>query len=153
MNADAALASALHQALTLKVQALYVRMPGEAERQTLEGHFKPKGFADDDRLWPKGDSAFSGYQLLLEYFTFREKFMFVTLCGLESLSLPLGATWFELDVVLCEAWSHAPYRDQWPTAAQGPAQYIARRGLAIHPGGAAGAQPDLTHAAMLSAES
>lgn len=107
LNADAALASALHQALTLKVQALYVRMPGEAERQTLEGHFKPKGFADDDRLWPKGDSAFSGYQLLLEYFTFREKFMFVTLCGLESLSLPLGATWFELDVVLCEAWSHA----------------------------------------------
>ncbi|WP_196766233.1 type VI secretion system baseplate subunit TssF [Pseudomonas putida] len=107
LNLLAALASALHQALTLKVQALYVRMPGEAERQTLEGHFKPKGFADDDRLWPKGDSAFSGYQLLLEYFTFREKFMFVTLCGLESLSLPLGATWFELDVVLCEAWSHA----------------------------------------------
>ena len=105
LNADAALASALHQALTLKVQALYVRMPGEAERQVLEGHFKPKGFADDDRLWPKGDSAFSGYQLLLEYFSFRPKFMFVELRGLDIIGLTAASTWFEIDIVLSEAWS------------------------------------------------
>ena len=105
LNADAALASQLHQALTLQAQALYVRLPGEDQvRQALEGHFVPKGFADEDRLWPKGDSAFSGYQLLLEYFTFREKFMFVTLCGLENLELAPGTPWFELDVVLRQAW-------------------------------------------------
>lgn len=104
LNADAPLASALHQALTLNAQALYVRLPGEPERQTLDAHFAPKGFADEDRLWPKGDSAFSGYQLLLEYFSFREKFMFVTLCGLEQLSLEASTPWFELDVVLREAW-------------------------------------------------
>jgi type VI secretion system protein ImpG len=107
LNADAALASVLHQALTLNVQALHVRLPGAAQRKAFAGQFKPKGFADDDRLWPKGDSAFSGYQLLLEYFTFREKFMFVTLCGLESLALPPDAPWFELEVVLSETWSHA----------------------------------------------
>lgn len=106
LNADAALASALHQALTLKAQALYVRCAGDSDRQALEGHFAPKGFADEDRLWPKGDSAFSGYQLLLEYFTFREKFMFVTLCGLQHLNLKPGTPWFELDVVLGEAWPH-----------------------------------------------
>lgn len=106
LNGDAALASVLHQALTLNVQALHVRLPGAAQRKAFAGHFKPKGFADDDRLWPKGDSAFSGYQLLLEYFTFREKFMFVTLCGLESLALPPDAPWFELEVVLSETWSH-----------------------------------------------
>ncbi|CAK9889997.1 MULTISPECIES: type VI secretion system baseplate subunit TssF [Pseudomonas] len=106
LNADAPLASALHQALTLNTQALYVRLSGQHERQRLEGHFAPKGFADEDRLWPKGDSAFSGYQLLLEYFTFREKFMFVTLCGLEQLNLTAGTPWFELDVVLREAWPH-----------------------------------------------
>ncbi len=106
LNADAALASVLHQALTLNVQALHVRLPGAAQRKAFAGQFKPKGFADDDRLWPKGDSAFSGYQLLLEYFTFREKFMFVTLCGLESLVLPAHAPWFELEVVLSEPWSH-----------------------------------------------
>lgn len=106
LNADAPLASALHQALTLYTQALYVRLPGEQERVRLDGHFAPKGFADEDRLWPKGDSAFSGYQLLLEYFTFREKFMFVTLCGLEQLNLTAGTPWFELEVVLREAWPH-----------------------------------------------
>lgn len=104
LNADAPLASALHQALTLNAQTLYVRYPGHLERKRLEGYFAPKGFADEDRLWPKGDSAFSGYQLLLEYFTFREKFMFVTLCGLEQLDLQTGTTWFELEVVLREAW-------------------------------------------------
>uniref|UniRef100_UPI003FD6D10B type VI secretion system baseplate subunit TssF n=1 Tax=Pseudomonas sp. TaxID=306 RepID=UPI003FD6D10B len=104
LSADAPLASALHHALTLNTQALYVRLPEQHERQVLDGHFAPKGFADEDRLWPKGDSAFSGYQLLLEYFTFREKFMFVTLCGLEHLSLSADMPWFELDVVLRDAW-------------------------------------------------
>lgn len=104
LSADAPLASALHHALTLNTQALYVRLPEQHERQALDGHFAPKGFADEDRLWPKGDSAFSGYQLLLEYFTFREKFMFVTLCGLEHLSISADVPWFELDVVLREAW-------------------------------------------------
>ena len=104
LSADAPLASALHHALTLNTQALYVRLPEQHERQALDGHFAPKGFADEDRLWPKGDSAFSGYQLLLEYFTFREKFMFVTLCGLEHLSISADMPWFELDVVLRDAW-------------------------------------------------
>ncbi|MEJ8867030.1 type VI secretion system baseplate subunit TssF [Pseudomonas jessenii] len=107
LNADAPLASALHQALTLNAQALYVRLPGEASRYPLAGHFAPKGFADEDRLWPKGDSAFSGYQLLLEYFTFREKFMFVTLHGLDQVSITPGMPWFELEVVLREAWPPA----------------------------------------------
>lgn len=106
LNADAPMASALHKALTLNTQALYVRRPGQTDRQPLEGYFAPKGFADEDRLWPKGDSAFSGYQLLLEYFTFPQKFMFVTLCGLEQLTIGSGTTWFELDVVLSESWPH-----------------------------------------------
>ena len=104
LNADAPLASALHHALTRNAQAVYVRLPGESHRRRLTGHFAPKGFADDDRLWPKGDSAFSGYQLLLEYFTFREKFMFVTLCGLETFEFAQGTTRFHLEVVLSEAW-------------------------------------------------
>ncbi|CAG8863310.1 hypothetical protein PS627_00246 [Pseudomonas fluorescens] len=107
LNADAALASALHQALTMNTQAIHVRLAGQAGRVRLEGHFAPKGFSDNDRLWPKGESAFSGYQLLLEYFAFREKFMFVTLCGLERIELPTGTPWFELDVVLDAPWSHA----------------------------------------------
>ncbi|MCO7513950.1 type VI secretion system baseplate subunit TssF [Pseudomonas guariconensis] len=106
LNADGPLACALHRALTLDAQALYVRVPGQTDRLKLDGHFSPKGFGDDDRLWPKGDSAFSGYQLLLEYFTFREKFMFVTLHGLERMPIPPTLSGFELDVVLSEQWPH-----------------------------------------------
>lgn len=102
--ADAPLANALHLALTGKPDAFYLRVPGTPERQPLAAHFAAKGFGDDDRLWPKTDSAFSGYQLLLEYFTFREKFMFVSLCGLKHASLADDATWFELELVLAEPW-------------------------------------------------
>jgi type VI secretion system protein ImpG len=104
LNADAPLASALHQALTLNTQALYVHWPGQTDRQPFAGHFAPKGFADEDALWPKGESAFSGYQLLLEYFSFREKFMFVTLHGLEHLAIAPGTEWFELEVIVREPW-------------------------------------------------
>jgi type VI secretion system protein ImpG len=107
LNANVSVANALHQALTLNAQTLYVRLSGQPERQRLDGYFSPKGFADDDGLWPKGDSAFSGYQLLLEYFTFREKFMFVTLHGLEHLPLAAGTSGFDLEVVLREPWPHA----------------------------------------------
>jgi type VI secretion system protein ImpG len=107
LNAAPAVANALHNALTLGAQAMYVRQSTDAQRQPLQGHFAAKGFREEDQLWPKGDSAFSGYQLLLEYFSFREKFMFVTLCGLEQMNITPGAAWIELDVVLGEAWPHA----------------------------------------------
>nr|WP_172822648.1 type VI secretion system baseplate subunit TssF [Escherichia coli] len=84
---------------------LTLRLPGQ-DRRTRDAHFSPLGFEDNDRLWPKGESAFSGYQLLLEYFTFREKFMFVALNGLELVAWPEGITGFEIDVVLNENWPH-----------------------------------------------
>ncbi len=106
LNADTPVSSALHLALTKQKAAMYLRFPGEVDRQPLAGYFSPGGFAEEDRLWPKGDSAFSGYQLLLEYFTFREKFMFVHLNGLEQVNFPAQTSWFELDVVLDTLWDH-----------------------------------------------
>lgn len=105
LNADSPVACALHRALTLGTQQFWLRLPGQ-DRRTLDAHFSPLGFEDNDRLWPKGESAFSGYQLLLEYFTFREKFMFVALNGLEQVAWPEGITGFEIDVVLNENWPH-----------------------------------------------
>ncbi|MGY4729560.1 type VI secretion system baseplate subunit TssF [Burkholderia pyrrocinia] len=49
-------------------------------------------------------NASDRYQLLLEYFTFREKFLFVDLCGLDVAKLPEGATRFELEFVLKHAY-------------------------------------------------
>ncbi|PXI47293.1 type VI secretion system baseplate subunit TssF [Klebsiella quasipneumoniae] len=104
LGEDAVTGSALHLWLTRRQAALYLRLPGQAERVRLDGYFSPGGFSEEDRLWPKGESAFSGYQLLLEYFTFREKFMFVQLNGLENITLPAGISHFTLEVVFSEVW-------------------------------------------------
>lgn len=104
--------SSLHLWLTKRQAALYIRLPGQTERIVLDGYFSPGGFAEEDRLWPKGDSAFSGYQLLLEYFTFREKFMFVHLNGLENITLPAGTAYFDIEVVFSQVWqSDLPVTD------------------------------------------
>lgn len=105
-NADAPLACAMHEAFTLNVDHINLRLPGEEDRRPLDGYFMTRGFDEDDGLWPKGSNSFSGYQLLLEYFTFREKFMFVTLRGLESADLPSQLPWFETEIVLKRRWQH-----------------------------------------------
>ncbi|KEY57884.1 type VI secretion system baseplate subunit TssF [Serratia sp. DD3] len=106
LNADSPISSALHLALTRCVHAMYVRHAGlRGERLKFDGWCKPMGFDDHDRLWQKGDTAFSGYQLLLEYFSFRPKFMFVELHGLERIGLTPDSNGFEIDIVLSETWS------------------------------------------------
>lgn len=104
LNGDGPTSSALHLALTKRIAQLYWRTSLDTERKSFDGYFAPKGFGEDDYLWPKSTSAFSGYQLLLEYFTFREKFMFVTLHGLEKIKLAERTQWFELELVLSEQW-------------------------------------------------
>ena len=106
LNAESPVSAALHLAMTRRVHAMYARHAGTGTgRMKFDGWCKPMGFDDSDRLWPKGDSAFSGYQLLLEYFSFRPKFMFVELHGLETLGLDSAGAGVEIDIVLSEAWS------------------------------------------------
>ncbi|SDD06972.1 type VI secretion system protein ImpG [Cupriavidus sp. YR651] len=106
LHADRPLALALHAALTAKPVALQVRIPGYpadrpgAPRPMAGLHLEPVGFATEERLWPKPDNAFGGYQLLLEYFTFPEKFMFVDLVGLDMDAIPQDTEHFDVEVVL-----------------------------------------------------
>ncbi|WP_324723660.1 type VI secretion system baseplate subunit TssF [Lelliottia sp. JS-SCA-14] len=112
LGAEAPISSQLHLMLTRRQAALYMRLPGQTDRIKLEGRFTPGGFDEDDGLWPKGDTGFSGYQLLLEYFTFREKFMFVHLHGLEGITPPAGTDYFDLEVVFNQQWpSDLPVTD------------------------------------------
>jgi type VI secretion system protein ImpG len=105
LDAESPVASALHLALTRRVHAMYARHAAtHTGRIRFNGWCKPMGFEDNERLWPKGDAAFSGYQLLLEYFSFRQKFMFVELRGLELTGLTPDTTWFETDIVLDGGW-------------------------------------------------
>lgn len=113
LNADRPVALALYAALTAKPLAMQVRVPGWPEDRpgapvALPGlRLAPAGFAAEERLWPKADNAFGGYQLLLEYFTFPEKFMFVDLFGLDLQAIPASATSVEVEVVL-----ERPYPDE-----------------------------------------
>ncbi|MDR6497501.1 type VI secretion system protein ImpG [Burkholderia ambifaria] len=107
LNADLPTAFAMHLALTRQVDSIHWRVPEirDGESVPLPGvTIEPAGFSTEERLWPKADAAFSGYQLLLEYFTFREKFLFVDLCGLEITKLPEKSTRFELEIVLKEVY-------------------------------------------------
>ena len=107
LNADLPTAFAMHLALTRQVEAVAWRIPEvrDGEALPLAGvTIGPAGFSTEERLWPKAEASFSGYQMLLEYFTFREKFLFVDLCGLDVAKLPANSTRFELEVVLKRAY-------------------------------------------------
>ena len=103
LNADLPTAFAMHLALTRQVDSVAWRIPEVRDGEAVplaSVYLEPAGFTTEERLWPKAEAAFSGYQLLLEYFTFREKFLFVDLCGLDVAKLPAQATSFELEVLL-----------------------------------------------------
>lgn len=107
LNADLPVAFAMHLALTRQMDSVLWRIPEvrDGEAVPLPGvTIESAGFSPEERLWPKADAAFSGYQLLLEYFSFREKFLFVDLCGLDVAKLPAGTTRFELELVLTGAY-------------------------------------------------
>lgn len=112
LSGEVPVSNALHLAMTRHQAGLYVRLPGQTERIAIDGWFSPGGFREEDRLWPTGDSSFSGYQLLLEYFTFRDKFRFVHLHGLEDITFPPGIAYFDVEVVLSTQWnSELPVMD------------------------------------------
>ncbi|AQV93835.1 type VI secretion protein ImpG [Cupriavidus necator] len=106
LHADRPVALALYAALTAEPLAMQVRVPGApadrpgAPRPMPGLRFEPAGFASGERLWPKADNAFGGYQLLLEYFTFPEKFMFIDLLGLDMDAIPPDARYVDVETVL-----------------------------------------------------
>ncbi|MEM5310278.1 type VI secretion system baseplate subunit TssF [Paraburkholderia sp. JHI869] len=119
LNADRPVALALYAALTAKPVAMQIRVPGWPEDRPgapvdMPGlRLAPAGFAAEERLWPKADNAFGGYQLLLEYFTFPEKFMFVDLLGLDVQAIPASATSLDVEIVL-----ERPYPDDMRFSAE-----------------------------------
>jgi type VI secretion system protein ImpG len=47
---------------------------------------QPVGFGPDEGMAPYSSSSFAGHRILLEYFAFPEKFLFIDLTGLEAVS-------------------------------------------------------------------
>ena len=61
---------------------------------------QPVGFAEEEALLPFTRRSFPGYRLLLEYFTFAEKFLFVDLFGLERVSRLAGGRKLAIEIFL-----------------------------------------------------
>lgn len=105
LNADGPIASMLHYMLTQQVASMHLRYATRPEeRINLHGKITPVGFGENDRLWLKPDNAFAGYQLLLEYFAFREKFMFVDLHGLTPHDIPAECAYIDIELLLNQSW-------------------------------------------------
>jgi type VI secretion system protein ImpG len=104
LNADPPVAFALLHALTQAGNRLALKASGEDMVLSTALTLRQSGFASDDTLWPRPPTAHGGYPLLMEYFAFREKFLFVELCGLNAAQLPAHGR-FDIEVHLA---SHFP---------------------------------------------
>jgi type VI secretion system protein ImpG len=64
----------------------YRTQQGKADSVALGGDcLEPLGFTSDQTMMPYPERSFLGYGLLLEYFTFPEKFLFFSLKGLDRI--------------------------------------------------------------------
>ncbi|MBI3609838.1 MAG: type VI secretion system baseplate subunit TssF [Nitrospirae bacterium] len=63
------------------------------------GQIEATGFSPEEALFPYPKNAFDGYRLLQEYFTFPEKFLFVSLTGLAPVARSAKGEDFEIDFV------------------------------------------------------
>ncbi|MFY9268606.1 MAG: type VI secretion system baseplate subunit TssF [Candidatus Manganitrophaceae bacterium] len=74
---------------------------GKGGQQTLlpPDRIEASGLESDEALLPYPKSSFEGYRLLQEYFTFPEKFLFVTLTGLGPWAAAAKGEAFEVDVL------------------------------------------------------
>jgi type VI secretion system protein ImpG len=110
LHADRPLALTLYAALTAVPIGYQIRIPGKSSSspgapRPLSGlRIEAAGFGPNDRLWPKSNRAPGGYQLLLEYFSFAEKFMFVDLLGLDLRDVPVNAEYVDLEAILDHAY-------------------------------------------------
>ncbi len=97
LNGEGNLVSTLYELLCNSCSGIVVR-PRGAEKpsaQTLRlsaEHIRPVGFDEGEGLLPRPPRAFSGYQLIQEYFAFPEKYFFVDLTGLERVPLSFGGS-------------------------------------------------------------
>lgn len=103
LGEDAVTGSALHLWLTRRQAALYLRLPGQTERVSLDGYF-PRGIQRGGSFMAEGGERFQRLSAAARVFHLSRKFMFVQLNGLENITLPAGISHFTLEVVFSEVW-------------------------------------------------
>ncbi|OSI10487.1 type VI secretion protein ImpG [Neisseria zoodegmatis] len=100
ISAEEPVAFALRHALLHNVDHINLNVDGEKFAPEHNIKFSSVGFGSEERLWRKENNSFSGYQMLLEYFCFKQKFFFVDLEGIDFSDIPDSSSEFSVDVVL-----------------------------------------------------
>ena len=89
LDGESGLINTLYELLFTGLNQIVVRDPSPGSKVksvTLPASaLKAVGFNKDEGMVPYSDRSFSGHRLLMEYFTFPEKFFFVELTGLEAV--------------------------------------------------------------------
>ena len=89
LDGEGGLVNALYELLFTKLTRILVRDPSPGSKVppvTLPASaLHAVGFAEDEGTVPYSRRSFVGHRLLMEYFTFPEKFFFVDLTGLEPV--------------------------------------------------------------------
>lgn len=93
----------IHERLLASVSsvvAMPVKRPAQWHVQLPPGALRPVGFAEDEALLPLSRQSFQGYRLLQEYFAFPQRFMFVSIDGLQPAFRRCADTEIDLVVLL-----------------------------------------------------
>jgi len=88
LNGESAVVHALYELLCRNCTRIVVRDPLNPKmpaRELSTRNLRPMGFGEDEDVLPYPRRSFVGYRLLQEYFSFPEKFFFLSLSGLSEL--------------------------------------------------------------------
>jgi type VI secretion system protein ImpG len=89
LDGESGLINTLYELLFTRLNQIVVRDPSPGSKiksVTLpRSALRAVGFNKDEGMVPYSDRSFSGHRLLMEYFTFPEKFFFVDVTGLEAV--------------------------------------------------------------------
>lgn len=89
LDGEGGLINTLYELLFTRLNRILVRDPSPNSKVRPvtwpASALVPVGFGKDEGMVPYSDRSFTGHRLLMEYFTFPEKFFFVDLTGLETL--------------------------------------------------------------------
>lgn len=89
LDGEAGLMNLLYELLFNRLNRVLVRDPTPGSKMSPvslpASALEPVGFSPEEELFPCGHGTFLGHRLLMEYFSFPEKFFFIDLVGLEDI--------------------------------------------------------------------
>jgi len=102
-------AADLYHLLQQNLESIVIESDGADEPLFLEADcLRPVGFAEGESILPYPDTAFPSYGLLQEYFSLKEKFLFIDITGLDRWTSRSTSGRFKVKLELTELTSRLP---------------------------------------------